>query len=485
MKKFDRLKSVTILYVEDSKFLAKATLQSIEALFHKVYVAYDGRKGLELLELHKNDIDIIITDIVMPVLDGINMVELIRKRGYQVPVIVTTSYNDVLALEKVIELSIEGFLSKPLDMFELLKRVNTIVDSLFIKRELAAKKEMIDNDIISCETDEKGIITYVSKPFLKISGYSKGELIGKSHSMLRDPNQKSSVYEQMWSSIKSLRQWHGELSNRRKDGSFYTVNIVISPMYFRQRLTGYSATSIDITELREASAKLHLKSKQAAMGEMIAMIAHQWRQPITSIGMISNNLRFDLVMDELKKKSLQESLDAIDGHVKYLSNTIDIFRDFLKDNKNREEFTMNEPIYEAILVVKELCKNKNITLNVKNECRDFEMHTYKDELIQAIVNILTNSIEALSSNDVADAGIDIACYEDVENIYIKIADNAGGISQEMLPKVFTPYFSTKSDKNGTGLGLYMTKTIIEESLDGTIEVKNSISGAEFSITLPK
>jgi len=483
--KFDRLKSITVLYVEDSRFLAKSTMAIIEKIFNKVYIAYDGQEALEVLEKNKDEIDIIITDLIMPVLDGINMVEVIRKKGCTIPVVVTTGFNDILAQEKIIELSIEGFLSKPIDMFKLLKRVNVIVDSLFIKRELATKKEMIDNDIIYSETDANGIITYVSKPFEKISGYTKEELIGKAHSILKDFNTMPDLYKHMWQTLKSLKQWQGELRNRRKDGSFYIVNIIISPMYFRKKLTGYSATCIDVTELKLKSQELQAKSKQAAMGEMIAMIAHQWRQPITSIGMISNNLRFDLMMDELDKNILKESLNNIDSHVKYLSNTIDIFRDFLKKSKNKEEFIVTESILEAISVVKEQCKKKNIVVAFNNNGIDLNMNTFKDELIQAMVNILTNAQEALVDNNIADPKIDILCEEDSKFIYIKISDNAAGIDKEVLPKIFTPYFSTKTDKNGTGLGLYMTKTIVEGNLDGTLSVKNINGGAEFTIELPK
>jgi len=485
LEKFKRLKSITVLYVEDSKFLAKATLRVVENYFNKVYVAYNGQEALELLQKHKNEIDIIITDLIMPVLDGIEMIELIRKDGYSIPIIITTGYDDALALEKIIELSIEGFLSKPIDTVKLLERVNKVVDSLFVKRELATKKEMIDKDIIYSETDENGIITYVSKPFERISGYTKEEFIGKTHSILKDKNTSASLYTDMWNTLKSSRQWQGELTNRRKDGSSYTINSIMSPIYFRDKLIGYSAACIDITELKNKSRELEVKSKLAAMGEMISMIAHQWRQPITSIGMISSNLQLDLMMDELKKDVLEENLNKIDQHVKYLSKTIDIFRDFLKETKQKEEFMMKESIEEAVLAIKEQCANSNIAINIDNRCVKFKMNTFKDGLIQAMINILTNSKEALIRNKVAEAKINILCYEDSKSVYITISDNAGGISEEILHNIFTPYFSTKVDKNGAGLGLYITKTIVEETLDGVLSLKNLENGVEFTIELLK
>lgn len=485
MGKFDRLKSVSLLYVEDSKFLAKTTIGAIEKIFNKIYVAHDGQEGLELFSKHENEIDIIITDLIMPFLDGTSMIKKIRDSGSSVPIIVTTGFDDFLQREKIAELSIEAYLSKPINIYKLLKIINKTVESLFIERELMAKKMMIDNDIIYTETNETGVITYVSKPFEKISGYKKDELVGRTHAILKDALTPKTLYEDMWSNLKALKQWHGELTNRRKDGSAYTISIIISPMYFRDRLIGYSSTSIDVTQLRATSQKLQLKSKQAAMGEMIAMIAHQWRQPITSIGMIANNLQFDMLMDELDKDSLQKNLKTIDKHVKYLSSTIDVFRNFLKENKKKEKISMKSTIEDLLMLVNTEHSQKDIAFEIVNECEDFELNIFKDELLQAIVNVVTNSKEALIENRVDEAKIKIHCNEDAEAVYIHISDNAGGIKDDILPKIFTPYFSTKSKKNGTGLGLYMTKTIVEENLDGELSVVNKDDGAIFSIKLPK
>lgn len=485
MNKYPNLKSITILYVEDSKFIVNTILESIEKKFHKIHVAHNGKDGLELFEIHRTKIDIVITDLIMPVMDGIGMIEMIRKSGSNVPIIVTTAFDDFIDRGKLTEYSIEAFLSKPLNPFKLLKSVNKIVDSLLLQRELETKKLMIENNIIYSETDEKGLITYVSKPFEGISGYTKKELIGKSHSILRSHETPDWIYKELWQNMLASKQWQGELVNKRKDGSQYTIQVIISPMYFRDKLIGYSATSIDITALKAASQELQIKSKQAAMGEMVAMIAHQWRQPITAIGLIAGNLRFDMMMDELESTVLEESLGTIDLHVKYLSNTIDIFRNFLKEGKKKEKIIMKNILDEVFLLVKEECKSNEIAIEINNECNDFELMTFKDELTQAIINIVNNSKEALLEHKVIAPRIKIECKDDAQALYIAIADNGGGIKEEILPKIFTPYFSTKTEKNGTGLGLYMTKTIVEENLDGKLSVQNKDDGVVFTITLPR
>lgn len=484
MGKFDRLKSITVLYVEDSKFLAKTTVGAIKNVFANMYIAYDGQEGYELFLKHQGEIDIIITDLIMPQLSGTEMIKKIRQQGFDTPVIVTTGFDDFLERENMTELSIEAFLSKPINTFRLLKSINKVVDSLFIKRELHSKKEMIDKDIIYSETDERGVITYVSKPFEKISGYTRNELIGKTHAILKHGETPDFIYEQIWSNLKSHKQWQGEITNRTKEGKPYTISIVITPRYFRNALIGYSSTSIDVTELRVTSKELQVKSKQAAMGEMVAMIAHQWRQPITSIGMIANNLEFDLMMDELDKDALKESLQTIDSHVKYLSNTINIFRNFLNENKQEKNTKIADVFAEVIMLVKEICTNHGISLEINNRCQDLEITTFKDELIQALLNIVTNACEALMAKGIAAPRIKIDCKEEDAFLIIEIADNAGGIPQEILPKIFTPYFSTKQEKHGTGLGLYMTRVIIEENLMGLLLVSNKDSGALFKITIP-
>lgn len=486
MEIFNRLKSISILYIEDNKTVRNIMMHKLKGVFAKIYAATNGQEGLEMLQKHEDEIDLIITDLIMPILDGPTMIKMIREKGHKLPIIVTTSNSELLELENAIEYDIEGFLTKPIDIFKLLSRVNSVVDSLLQKRELDLKKQMIDYNVIYAETDESGNITYVSKPFENITGYKSEELAGKTFRILKSNQNTNELYIDMWDKLNSRQQWQGELVNKRKDGSFYTVNLVISPMYFRKKLIGYSSIAIDITELKEASIKLHEISRHAAMGEMISMIAHQWRQPITTIGMIANNINFSIMMGELNEDTVKQNLYSIDSQVKYLSNTIDIFRNFLKKDKKKEEFYMQELLDELVLLIKDDLSSCNIELNVLNNINKYKGYTYKDELVQAMINIITNAKEALLECNVKKPKIDIVCYDDKKNIFIEIYDNAKGIEEQNLSKLFTPYFSTKTSKNGTGLGLYMTKTIIEESLDGEISVKNlQEGGAMFSIKLPK
>lgn len=145
---------------------------------------------------------------------------------------------------------------------------------------------------------------------------------------------------------------------------------------------------------------------------------------------------------------------------------------------------MQNIIKEALIIAKEDAKDTKIIYDVDVKCASLEFDTFKDELTQAIINIVANAKDALIKNDIQEPKIEITCTKDNDFIIISISDNGGGIDDEVLPKIFTPYFSTKSEKNGTGLGLYMTKTIVEENLDGELIASNIESGTMFTIKLP-
>jgi len=239
-----------------------------------------------------------------------------------------------------------------------------------------------------------------------------------------------------------------------------------------------------ITKIRENEKMLISQSKQAVMGEMIEMIAHQWRQPITSIGMISNNILFDIVMDDVEVDNLKGEVDKINTQVKYLSNTIDDFRDFFKESKEKQEVSVEQIIGGVMSIVGKQLEKYSIEVKINIEQKDMKFFTFKNELIQVLLNILGNSKDAYDAKAMEDKNILIDAKKIDDNLSINIVDNAGGIDELIIDKIFEPYFSTKKKKNGTGLGLYMSMIIVTEHLNGSINAKNINDGAEFSILIP-
>ena len=223
------------------------------------------------------------------------------------------------------------------------------------------------------------------------------------------------------------------------------------------------------------------QSRLAQMGEMISMIAHQWRQPLTAISARTSNLSFKLMMNEKFDKELfQTELDHINNYSQHLSKTIDDFRNFFKEKKEKESTSLAEIVDSTLDIVQTSVENKNIKI-IKNNICEKEFETYPSELKQVLLNIIKNAEDALLEVGVDNSTIIIESVCNRKELIIK--DNAGGIDETIIDKIFDPYFSTKEAKDGTGLGLYMSKIIIEDHCGGKLEASNEDDGAVFKISL--
>ena len=236
-------------------------------------------------------------------------------------------------------------------------------------------------------------------------------------------------------------------------------------------------------ELVAKDAMILAQSRQAAMGEMISMIAHQWRQPLSTITLQISNLKIKSMLGEQSVEQTNDALEHISDTIIYLSETIDDFQSFFKPNKKEEEKNICELVERGTNFALPRLKVANIALHYNCQ-KKIPILTYPNEFAQVIINIINNAIDALLENKVLTPSIQVEIDEFKEHIVISIEDNAGGIKDEIINRIFEPYFSTKG-KNGTGLGLYMSKMIIEEELQGTLEVQNSTQGACFSIKIPR
>jgi signal transduction histidine kinase len=231
------------------------------------------------------------------------------------------------------------------------------------------------------------------------------------------------------------------------------------------------------------------QSKMASMGEMIGNIAHQWRQPLSLISTVSSGLKFKYEMNMFNEDEYISSLDKILDSTTYLSNTIDDFRNFFKSDKEIVEFDINLLINKAINLMGNSFSTNNIhlELNVQKNL----IKGYENELLQALLNILNNAKDALKDKEINKL-ISISTNLKEDKIIISIQDTAGGVPKNIINKIYEPYFTTKHQSQGTGIGLYMTKEIVVKHMQGKIEVKNTeiiynenkLSGALFTITIP-
>ncbi len=237
---------------------------------------------------------------------------------------------------------------------------------------------------------------------------------------------------------------------------------------------------LEVQKNRVQEQHMLQQSRLAQMGELLSMIAHQWRQPLASINAIitSTKLKYALNDFDLEKKSDQEELiaytqkqlDSVERNVVNLSNTIDDFRDFYKPTKEKIEIIVHEPIEKALTLIKGSFKSNHITYQTDYaDVPKISMHI--NEVTQVILNLLQNAMEELLEHKIKDPAIDIKTSFDEENSYIEICDNGPGIDKETASKIFDPYFSTKQNKNGSGLGLYMSRMIIQEHHNGNLYLK--------------
>ncbi|MBU0720512.1 PAS domain S-box protein [bacterium] len=365
-----------------------------------------------------------------------------------------------------------------------------------------------------------GIIQKINLSAEKLFGYSESELLGKNINILvpEPDHSRHDGYIRNYKDdghstvIGAEREIHG----LDKDQNLIPISLSVSKMELDGELSfvgsirDYSQLKLAQDQQREQEAMLLQQSKFAAMGEMLSAIAHQWRQPLNSIGLIIQDLVSAEKYGELNSEYLQKSRDAMMSQVRLMSDTIDEFRNFFSKINVKKVFNIVDAIEELHhlywaqfnannITFELLCRDENGVLNVcdiktQEARKGFTIEGLPSELKQILLNLIANAKDAIESIRDSDAcQRKISLFLDVadDNIVIEVSDNAGGIDKETLQRIFEPYYTTK--EMGTGLGLFIVKTLLDKHLKGTIECKNKESecngvvykGSVFCITLPK
>jgi signal transduction histidine kinase len=235
-----------------------------------------------------------------------------------------------------------------------------------------------------------------------------------------------------------------------------------------------------IKEQNKSQLLLLQKSKMADMGEMIGNIAHQWRQPLAVIGISAGILREKKLVNRLTDKDFEEELNHIDLNISHMSQTIEDFLSYFRPNKTKENFYISEAVDKSLLIIGNTIYKENVRIS-KNVDKKHILYGFKEEYVQVLISIITNAIHAFKEQENKIININLLCHDKIWAL--EISDNAGGISEDLIDKIFEPYFTTKEQSVGTGLGLYIAKTIIENSMNGRLKVVNTKEGAKFSIVI--
>lgn len=392
-------------------------------------------------------------------------------------------------------------------------------------------KEAIESTNIISKTDINGVITFVNDEFCAISGYSKEELLGKNHNIIRHPDVDDEKFKTLWQTILDKKTYKDTVKNLAKDGSVFYVNTTIIPILDENSdITEFVAIRYDVTkelllkeqlikkeieyeelnkslekrvevqtkELKKLNQTLEKRvneeiekneekqrimfwqSRHASLGQMIANIAHQWRQPL---------MELSLAMFSIKKAALNQNTQNITKFydesmyiIKNMSQTIEDFSNFFKPDRQKHYFNVSEAIKESITLLESAIDEAMI--NIKCDLDNMEVLGVTNEFTQIIINLINNSKDAFIKNGILFREINISAKKEGEFAVIELSDNAGGIPKDVLDRIFEPYFTTKHKSRGTGLGLFMSKMICEQGLGGSMDVVSKKNETTFTIKIP-
>lgn len=329
-------------------------------------------------------------------------------------------------------------------------------------------------------TDLKGIITDVNTAFTKLFGWKRGEVIGKTTKILRSPITTDIFYNEMWQSIKNKGEWKGELFNTHKNGSIIPILLSITPILENKELIGYMGIDIDISERKRLEEKIVQSERLSVIGQMAAKIAHEIRNPLSSI-----SLNAELLEDEIKSDSFniieaKSLLKSIMGEVDRLANLTNEYLQFSRLPKiSSKNYDIGKIFMELSFLLETQLQTRNISLLLDLPKAPLFVKLDKDQIHRAILNLLKNSMESLNIN----GNIQVTVKATSETVQINVIDDGPGISNELKSKIFEPFYTTK--EIGTGLGLALSKQIIEEH-GGSLEyLTNHTRGAHFLIIIPR
>ncbi len=393
--------------------------------------------------------------------------------------------------------------------------------------------DAIESSNIVSRTDIDGIITFVNDEFCKISGYRREELLGQNHNIVRHPDVPASNFKRLWETILAKKTYKATVKNLTKDGRTFYVNTTIVPildeegeilefvairydvtaeMELRMRLERQEkeleslnrhleervrAQTRELSELnrhleervREEIAKNEEKQKMllwqsrfASLGQMMANIAHQWRQPLTELSLSLYHLK-----SALESGKDPEEVRKLYGQsrriIRSMSQTIEDFMDFFRPNRETSTFPVFDSLEDALALIRKALDKAEIEVRIEGE-KDLNISGIPNELTQVFLNLFQNALEAFDRQENSPKWLRIHLSRDENFAVIVVEDNAGGIPPASIERIFEPYFSTKHSSQGTGLGLFMSRMIIQKSFQGSIEALNSLKGALFIIKIP-
>ena len=470
---------------------------------YQLKIATNGVKALEILE--KEHVDLILLDVIMPDINGyeVALKLLSNEKIKHIPFIFLTALKDPEHVREGFEHGAVDYIAKPFSKEELQSRVLTHLRLNHLQKSLSETVENLHEQIIVVENSKKefeSIFNYskdgiaildkdlqflnFNKAYLEMLDYTNEELYKKTClelTVVEDRERSREIFDLV---VQSGHIENVEKVCLSKNGQRVNINVSISLLPDKKR---FLLVAKDVTSLKS----LEEHSRLASMGEMIGNIAHQWRQPLSIISTAASGTKMSKEYNVLDDATFNKNMDLIVKEADYLSHTIDDFRSFLIPNEVLENISIKTLIEETIILIEASIKNNFITL-VLDLKGDAIINCCKGEIIHSFINIINNSIDSLVEHIVSDADRYLFITSkkiDTNIIEMKIYDSGGGIDDDVKNRIFEPYFTTKHQSIGTGIGLTTTYKLLHEKHNCNLKVYNKefeydnkqLKGACFSI----
>ena len=360
-------------------------------------------------------------------------------------------------------------------------------------KELHDLKFALDQSSIVAITDSRGLITYVNDKFCEISGYTRCELIGKTHQLIKSEYHDSSFYANLWMTISRGEVWRGEVCNKSKTGTNYWVDTTIVPFIDENPKKPYQYLAIrhDITALKVAQevildqqTKIVTASKLSALGEMAAAITHEINNPLGVILGRVEMLKNLLVKKNTDPETILRIVDTIEVTGKRIEKIVRSMRSYAHDNQS-EEFELacvQEIIEQALDLCADRFRNHGVNLKLKIPKDRVSIDCRPTQIFQVIINLLNNAHDAIQLQE--NKWVELELVSQQSNIKLIITDSGGGIPAKIREKMFNPFFSTKEVQYGTGLGLSISSAIIKKH-HGSLTYDDQHPFTRFVVNLPK
>jgi len=381
LKKLKELsQNFNLLLVDDEINALKMVENILKNLFKSVTIAINGKEALDIY--NKSSFDLIITDLNMPVMNGFELIDEIRKINITQRIIILSANSDMLSLVDAIRYGVDGYIFKPIEMQQMISSITKAINLLIIEKENKDYQHKLEETV-----------------------------------------------------------------------------------------------EFEILKRQEKERMLLQQARLASMGEMMDAVAHQWKQPISTIGMQVEMLEYDFEDALIDENYIKKFRKKIDFQIKHMTSTLAEFRSFFRPSKDTQDFDIALMIDKVLLLVRDEFMKNSIQITV-NSSNNFTINGIENEFKHLIINIINNSKDAFIEKDLKNRNITINLLSDKKNKILEIIDNAGGIPTKIIGDIFKANVTTKVDGKGSGIGLYMSSQIAQKH-NGTLSVENTDDGAKF------